>query len=254
MRRAGCIQVSFGIESGSREIREKLCKKLKTGQIRRAFEMTTKYGILPRAYFIYGSPGETWETIQESIDLMIEIGPLGAIFYILDLFPGTALYESFKEQTHLTDDMWLKRIEGIMYFETDPTINQDLILQFGRKLRSSFYENLHRFAEGIELVDRKELYDLHADFLSRLAMTFSHGDYSNIPEVREKDLTAKKLFERALEYAPNHRAYLGLGILYQKQGDNDASIKILSEGLKIYPDSEHLKQCLEISYINIGKH
>jgi anaerobic magnesium-protoporphyrin IX monomethyl ester cyclase len=253
MRRAGCIQISYGIESGSEKIRERLCKKLKTDQIRRAFEMTTRYGILSRAYFIYGSPGETWDTIQESIDLMMEIGPLSVIFYILDLFPGTALYESFKEQKNLTDDLWLNRIEGVMYFETDQTMTEERILQFGRKLRTTFYENVHRFAEDIELVDQEDLYEQHADFLSRLGMTFSHGDYSNIPEIREKEKTAKKLFERSLKYTPNHRAYLGLGILNQKQGDYDASIKILSEGLKFYPYSEHLNQCLDISYMNAGK-
>ncbi len=254
MRRAGCIQISYGIESGSGQIRDILCKNLKADQIKPAFEMTTKYGILSRAYFIYGSPGETWETIRESIDLMIEIGPLSIISYILDLFPGTALYESFKEKTNLTDDLWLNKIEGIMYFETDRTMNEDLIIQFGRKLRTAFYENVHRFAEEIELADRKDLYELHADFLSRLAMTFSHGDYANIPEIRKKESTAKKLFERSLKYAPNHRAYLGLGILNQKQGDYDASIRILSEGLKFYPDSEHLNQCLDVSFMNAGKH
>ena len=253
MRRAGCIQVSYGIESGSEKIRERLCKKLSIDQVRRAFKMTTKYGILSRAYFIYGSPGETWDTIQESIDLMMEIKPLSVIFYVLDLFPGTVLYESFKEQTNLTDDLWLNRIEGVMYFETDKTMSEDLILQFGKKLRTIFFENVHRFAEDLELVDQEDLYEKHADFLSRLAMTFSHGDYSNNTEIREKENTAKKLFERALEYASDHRAYLGLGILNQKLGDYDASIKILSEGLKIYPDSKHLKQCLEISYLNTDK-
>ena len=253
MRKAGCIQISYGIESGSEKIREILCKKLTTDQVRRAFKMTTSYGILSRAYFIYGSPGETWETIRESIDLIMEIRPLSVIFYILDLFPGTALYEDIKEHTNLTNDMWLNRIEGVMYFETDRTMTQDLILRFGKKLRTAFYENVHRFAEDIELADQEDLYEKHADFLSRFAMTFSHGDYSNIPEIREKERTAKKLFEKALEYAPDHRAYLGLGILYQKQGDYDDSIKILSEGLKFYPDSEHLKQCLKISYMNTGK-
>ena len=252
MRKAGCIQISFGIESGSEKIRERLNKKLKTDQIKRAFQMTTKYGILARAYFIYGSPGENWETIHETIDLMMAIRPLNVIFYILDLFPGTDLYEKFKEQTNLTDDLWLNRIEGIMYFETDRTMTEDLIRQFGRKLRNSFYENVHRFVDAVELVEQEELYEKHADFLSRLGMTFSHGDYANIPEIRERERTAKKLFERSLEYAPNHRAYLGLGILNQKQGDYDASIRVLSEGVKIYPDSEHLNKCLAISYMNAG--
>ena len=115
MRSAGCIQISYGVESGSETIRTFLNKTIKTDQIKRAFDLTTQYGILARAYFIYGSPGETWETIQETINLIHEIKPLSVIFYILDIFPGTALYNQFIDQFGLTDDIWLKRIEGITY-------------------------------------------------------------------------------------------------------------------------------------------
>jgi len=59
MRRAGCIQISFGIESGSEKIRDILCKEIRADQVKRAFQMTAKYGIISRAYLIYGSPGET---------------------------------------------------------------------------------------------------------------------------------------------------------------------------------------------------
>ena len=71
-------------------------KRIKEEDIRNAFRLTRYYGILPRAYFIYGSPGETWESIEESLALMNEIKPLSVIFYILDLFPGTTLYEKMK--------------------------------------------------------------------------------------------------------------------------------------------------------------
>jgi len=56
-----------------------------------------------------------------------------------------------------------------MYFETDSTMNGDLILAFGKKLRTAFYEKVHSYAESIELVERKDLYPWHADFCSRLA-------------------------------------------------------------------------------------
>ncbi len=250
MRKAGCIQISFGIESGSAKIRDILRKKINADQIKRAFELTTGYGILSRAYIIYGCPGETQETIQESIDLIMETGPLSVIFYILDLFPGTELYKNYIARAGLSDALWLEKIEGIMYFQTDRTMDKDLILQFGKKLRTAFYENVHRFTDRIKLVDKKDLYELHADFLSRLAMTFSHGDYADIPEIKEKEATAKKLYKKSLKYAPNHRAYLGLGILLQKEGDYHASINILSEGLKKYPESGQLKQCLGVSNIN----
>ena len=252
MRRAGCIQISYGVESGSVKIRKALGKPVKTEQIKRAFALTTRYGILSRAYFIYGAPGETWQTIQETIDLMDEIKPLGAIFYILDIFPGTKLYSEMKKKQGITEDIWLKKMEGIMYFETDPSMNDELILDFGKKLRTAFYERVHSYAEGIELVDRRDLYPWHADFCSRLGMTFSHGDYSRVQEVGQKLETAEKLFRKALGYSPDHRAYLGLGMIKQKIGEFRESVEILEQGLRHWPESEDLTLCLGINCMNLG--
>lgn len=252
MRKAGCIQISYGVESGSEKIRNVLNKNIKDDEIKRAFALTTKYGILSRAYFIYGSPGEDWETIQETIDLIHEIKPLSAIFYILDIFPGTDLYEDFKRRTKLSDDIWLKRVEDIMHFESDPRLSQEMILAFGQKLRTDYYRHLTEFADEVQLVDRKDLYESHADFLSRLAMTFSHGDYASIEAIPKKKEVAQQLYERSLSYYPNQRAYLGLGIIKQKQGEYEESVLILSEGMKQFPESEPLATCLGISYMNLG--
>ncbi|MBU2497500.1 MAG: radical SAM protein [Proteobacteria bacterium] len=251
MRKAGCIQISYGVESGSEKIRDLLNKKIDSRQIKKAFSLTTKYGILARAYFIYGSPGETWETIQETLDLIREIKALSTIFYILDFYPGTNLYLDARKRLDLTDDIWLERIEGIMYFETDPELSDEKILAFGKKLRTGFYEKVHAFADAVRLIDEKELYECHADFCSRLAMTFSHGDYSKIDEVKGKEKTAEGLYRRSLAYYPNHRAYLGLGIIKQKKGEYEESIKILSKGRSFWPGSEELNLCLGLSYMNI---
>jgi anaerobic magnesium-protoporphyrin IX monomethyl ester cyclase len=252
MRRAGCIQISYGVESGSEKIRNALGKPVKTEQIKRAFALTTRSGILSRAYFIYGAPGETWQTIEDTIGLMDEIKPLSAIFYILDVFPGTKLYSELKKRHGITEDIWLKKMEGIMYFETDSSMKDDLILAFGKKLRTAFHEKVHSYAEAIELVDQKDLYPWHADFCSRLGMTFSHGDYSKIQEVRKKVETAEKLFRKSLGYCPDHRAYLGLGMLRQRKGEFNESVEILKEGLSHWPESEDLNLCLGISCMNLG--
>jgi radical SAM superfamily enzyme YgiQ (UPF0313 family) len=253
MRKAGCIQISYGVESGSEKIRTALNKNIKTDDIKRAFGMTISYGILARAYFIYGSPGENWKTIQETIDLIHEIKPLGAIFYILDVFPGTALYEDFQRKTQIGDDIWLEKIEDIMYFETDPQLSQDMILAFGQKLRADYYRYLPEFADAIRLVDEKDLYEGHADFLSRLAMTFSHGEYAAIDDIPEKEEVARRLFEKSLSYYPNQRAFLGLGIIRQKQSLHEESVRILFEGVSQYPDDESLALCLGISYMNLSR-
>ncbi len=253
MRKAGCIQVSYGIESGSEKIRRTLNKNIKVDDIKRAFEITSKYGILPRAYFIYGSPNETDDTIQETIDLMYEIKPLASIFYILDIFPGTALYDAFQQKTKIGDDLWLKRIEDITYFETDERLPKDKVFAFGERLRTAFYKELPNFVENIRLVNNDALFETHSDFLTRLAMTFSHGDYAAIEAIPEKDKIAEKLYTKALSYFPDHYAYLGLGIIKQRQRRFNESITILSEGKRYYPKSEQISVCLGISYMNIGQ-
>ncbi|MGD8757585.1 MAG: radical SAM protein, partial [Deltaproteobacteria bacterium] len=179
MRKAGCIQVSYGVESGSERIRGLLNKRLKTDDIKRAFYLTHRYGILARAYFIYGCPEETGETIQATIDTIRQIKPFICVFYILEIYPGTKLYSDYQKKFHVSDDIWLKKVEGICYFESDPHLSQELILDFGKRLRTGFYTSLSTFAEALDLIDEEQFYEMHADFCSRLAMTFSQGDYAN---------------------------------------------------------------------------
>ena len=251
MRKAGCTQISYGIESGNQKIRALFGKKIQESQIEKAFKLTVGYGILARAYFIYGAPQETFTTISETLALIQKIKPLAAIFYILSLFPGTALYDSYQRQKNLTDDIWLDRMEDILYFETDCNLNRKMVTQFGRILRTEYHRSLSRFAEKIDLIDLPEYYPLHADFLSRLGMTFSHGDYAAIETIIQKEETALLLYQRALKYYPDLRAYLGLGVLYQKQGKFSDSIRVLEQGLAYFPNNQPLSICLGVSLMNM---
>jgi radical SAM superfamily enzyme YgiQ (UPF0313 family) len=254
MRKAGCIQISYGVESGSAKIRRLLNKNFRDDQVERAFRLTTRYGMLSRAYFIYGCPGETKDTIQASIDLIRRIKPLSIIFYILDLFPGTVLYEVYKQATGTSDDIWLDRIEDILYFETDPNLDQETILEFGRNLRQSFYETLPDSVAALELEENGDLSSHHADFLSRLAMTFDHGEYAGINSIPNKVSIAEGLYRRALAYHSDQRAYLGLGILLQKDSRSEESRKVLEEGVRDYPHDEPLHICLGISLMNLRRY
>ncbi|MCK4390578.1 MAG: radical SAM protein [Desulfobacterales bacterium] len=251
MRKAGCIQISYGVESGSEKIRDLLNKNITTHQITNAFALTHKYGILSRAYFIYGSPEESWETIQDTIDLINQIKPLICVLYILEIYPGTRLYSDLQKKFSVTDEIWLKRIEGICYFETDPNMSQESVFAFGKRLRTELYKNIHHFVESVNLVDKEEFHEMHSDFLSRLGLTFSHGDYSNIDAIKDKNKIAEELFNKSLSYYPNYRAYLGLGIIKQKRKEFEGAVKILSEGIELFPESEELNLCLGINLMNL---
>ena len=83
-------------------------------------------------------------------------------------------------------------------------------------------------------------------------MTFSHGDYANIEAIPDKDRTAEMLYTKALRYFPNHRAYLGLGMVYQKHRNFQKAQQILSEGIGHYPQSDSLNLCMGITLMNQG--
>jgi hypothetical protein len=154
----------------------------------------------------------------------------------------------------VSDDIWLQRREDIMYFETDWRLSQKAVLQFGRTLRHAFWAALPGFAAKLELTDRPDLYLSHADFLSRLAMTFDHGDYANIEAIKETPAIAQNLYRKALDYHPHARAFLGLGIIEQKKRAYAQSIQILSEGLKHFPHHFALNLCIAVSLMNTGKY
>lgn len=253
MRKAGCIQLSFGVESGSEKIRKFLGKPIEQDKIITAFSLTASYGILPRAYFIYGSPGETDQTIQESLELLNAIKPLSAIFYMLVVFPGTHLYQSAVQKGLVSDDLWYQKIEDLPWFEMDEQLDFTKVKAFGDRLRSGFYNNLDTFAQQIDLVDIKQLYPYHAQFLSRLAMTFSHGEYAADTRIKNPDKTAKQLYERALSYAPDARAFLGLAMLLQKQRRFDQAILTLEKGLGHWPENKDLNVCMGVSLMNTGR-
>ena len=253
MRRAGCIQISFGVESGSETIRHTLGKPFKTKRIVRAFQLTRAFGMMPRAYVIYGSPGETQDTINETLDLIEDIKPLSLVSYMLVIFPGTGLYNDLLSRGQLSADVWKKKIEDIPWFQLDPNLNLEQVGNFGKKIRNTFLSRVQQYALDIELVDNRELYPFHADFLSRLAMTFSHGDYSRHPRMKTPLKTAEVLYGRALSYAPDARAYLGLGMLHQSQRHFDKAVALMETALKYFGQNKDLNICMAVSLMNLGR-
>jgi radical SAM superfamily enzyme YgiQ (UPF0313 family) len=67
MAKAGCCEVSLGSESGSHEILKGMNKRFGPDDVRRISESLGKNGIRYMAFLLLGGPGETKETIQESL-------------------------------------------------------------------------------------------------------------------------------------------------------------------------------------------
>lgn len=101
MKKAGCRFVQFGVESGNQEVLKKIQKNITLDEVRRAVKITKEAGLKVMCDFMIGLPGDTRETIQQTIDFAKEISPNFAFFSMLTPFPGTPLYEEYLREGKL---------------------------------------------------------------------------------------------------------------------------------------------------------
>ncbi len=94
LKNMGCVAISIGVESGSKEIREKImCKYISDESIFNAFRVAEKYGIRATANYIVGVPFETEEQIIESINFNLKLNPESIAVHHFSPFLGTELYD-----------------------------------------------------------------------------------------------------------------------------------------------------------------
>jgi radical SAM superfamily enzyme YgiQ (UPF0313 family) len=92
MGRAGCWMITWGIESGNEAILKKAAKGANPKKAHEALMWARKAGIKNWGYFIIGLPGETVETIRETIDIS-KVLPLElAVFHVAAPYPGTPFF------------------------------------------------------------------------------------------------------------------------------------------------------------------
>jgi anaerobic magnesium-protoporphyrin IX monomethyl ester cyclase len=92
MGRSGCHMISWGIESGSKEILKRVHKGTDPEKVERALRWAQKAGIKNFGYFIVGLPGETEATIQQTIAFSKTLPLNVAIFHIAAPYPGTPFF------------------------------------------------------------------------------------------------------------------------------------------------------------------
>lgn len=93
MKKSGCSLIVYGVESGSQKILNNMKKGITLKQIRETIKNTKKVGIRIHATFMFGSPGETEETIRKTINFAKELDPDTAQFPICMPYPGTEFYD-----------------------------------------------------------------------------------------------------------------------------------------------------------------
>jgi anaerobic magnesium-protoporphyrin IX monomethyl ester cyclase len=107
MKRAGCWQVSYGVESGSQAVLDFIRKDVTLDQIRRTITLTKKAGLRTRGFFMIGHLTDTPETVRETIRFMQKLPLDDFHFTTFTPLPGTTAYR-IADQYGTFDKTWSK--------------------------------------------------------------------------------------------------------------------------------------------------
>lgn len=142
MRKAGCVELGYGFESGSQTVLDKLKKRVTVKQAEEAVRMTQKAGIKVAGTFIFGMPGETRDTIKETLEFIKRTRVPTYRFFYATPYPKTELYEIAKKMGRLPED-------------------EDKYVESLGEMRTTFLVNLTDFSDE-ELVRLKNLAEVTA--------------------------------------------------------------------------------------------
>lgn len=92
MGKAGCHLISWGIESGNEQILKHVRKGAYPEKAEQALRWAKQAGIMNWGYFIIGLPGETEETIRQTIDFAKKLPLDIALFHVAAPYPGTPFF------------------------------------------------------------------------------------------------------------------------------------------------------------------
>jgi len=139
MKKAGCHQIRMGLESANLGILKNIKKGVAPEQIRKAAAMIKKEGMKIVLFLLLGLPGETKETMQETIQFAKSINIDYVTLGIAQPFVGTPFYK------YLTDNGYLRTREWNKYDPTElpvydyPNLSAQEILDAHRNGLLSFY-------------------------------------------------------------------------------------------------------------------
>jgi len=163
MRKAGCIVISFGIESGSAAILKEMKKNITPELARRAIESSHKAGIQVSASLLGGFPSETRETLRETRDFIKSLNyidwfmvpTIGMVVPLpnTELFrtamdmglvgdTSTYMFEAIRHLEKLTGSVNLTKMSTEEYFATVAEVNREIRKDYYRKYPGRYFKSL----------------------------------------------------------------------------------------------------------------
>lgn len=138
MKKAGCWEISFGLESGSNDLLQQMDKSASLEKSVQALQWTHDAGIRSKGLFMLGYPGENHHTIAQTKAFLKQV-PL-TIMHLTKFtpYPGSPIYRDLYG-TNIRDDHW-EKMNGMNFLWTPEDLTQQELDSNYRKLLMNFYQ------------------------------------------------------------------------------------------------------------------
>ncbi len=169
MKKSGCYAVGLGIESGNQEILKRANKKLDLKVVPKVLENLRRVGIESYGFFILGLPGETRETLQETVDFALKNQFDRVWFNLFTPYPGSLAFKDWIGNRKLAEIEWDKHdCSTALISENNLSLQE--IEHWQRRALRNFYLKPINFYKLISRLGPREIGSL---FMSRFFRKFS---------------------------------------------------------------------------------
>lgn len=134
MKKAGCVRIDLGVESGDPEVLKTIKKGITIEQIKTAHKMVQEVGIRSNSFVMVGNLDEDLDSVKKTVALVKDFAE-DINVAIATPFPGTELYQIAKQNRWLRTTNWEEYVTSPTYFPgyrpimTTDKMNEEQIMQ-----------------------------------------------------------------------------------------------------------------------------
>lgn len=183
MGKAGCWLISWGIESGNEQILKHAHKGANPDKAEQALKWAKKAGIKNWGYFIIGLPGETEETIRETIDFSKKLPLDIALFHVAAPYPGTPFFFEVVENGWFRPGTRWEQVDMDKGTVLDyPNLSAERLLYWQKRAWREW-----AFRPGPALTYMKMLLSDFSTFRSALSVGFQHLAWQSQSDIQSTE-------------------------------------------------------------------
>jgi len=137
MKRAGCWQIAYGIESGSQRVLDVVKKEVKIGKMRETLRMTREAGIRTKGFMMVGHPTEGLDSLAETAQFLRVVELDLCQLTKFTPYPGTPAYRKIQEYGELDED-W-EKMNAMNFVFTPNGLDKEILERYFDHFYRAFY-------------------------------------------------------------------------------------------------------------------